>query len=582
MAEATVFVEQNSPMALLRQAGVLVGIAAAVALGGWVVMWSRTPNYSMLYSDLSDRDLTQIVDALKTTQIPYRIDADAGSLLVETGKADDARMQLAAAGLPKGSARGFELMEEQPGFGTSQFMEKARYQHAIEGELSRSISRIDNVRAARVHLAMPVESVFARVKREPSASVIVDLYGGRQLEPSQVAAITHLVSSSVPNLPSSRVTVVDNRGNLLTGEKRDAMMAETTQRFDYTRNYEKSFSDRIESILEPFVGADGVRAQVTADIDFTSSEQTNESFDPDLPAVRSERLVEEERTGGGPGGVPGALSNAPPDQAAAPEQAVAEAGAPGAAAPAAPQPGTKRTQKTINNELSRQISHTRQQVGTLRKLSVAVVLRKPMPPAPAVPAAPADGAAADGAAANAGAATAAAAMPVEFTPQEIARMTQLVKDAVGFDATRGDTVTLTPATFLLPSVPEPLPALPIWQQPWVWDAGKQALGGLFVLILFFGLLRPAIKSLTAGPTVAIGDSRAGGNSAQLALPPGAGGMPALPDGRSADGRPAALPSPGGIAIAMPPSPHEGIEQVRMMVTQEPQMSANVIKEWVEG
>jgi len=304
--------------------------------------------------------------------------------------------------------------------------------------------------------------------------------------------------------------------------------------------------------------------------------------------VRSERLLEEERTGGGPGGVPGALTNAPPDQAAAPEQAVADGGAdggaaPGAAAPAAPQPTTKRNQTTRNYELDREISHTRQPVGTLRKLSVAVVLRKPAPPAPAAPATPAEPAA-DGAPADAAAAPVAAAVPVEFTPEEIARMTQLVKDAVGFDAARGDTVTLTPATFIAPSVPEPLPALPIWQQPWVWDAGKQALGGLFVLILFFGLLRPAIRSLTAKPTMATvdkADARADGSNPQLALPAGEAGVPALPDGRSADGQPAALPQPGG-SIQMPGSPHDSIDQVRTLVTQEPQMSANVIKEWVEG
>ena len=302
MAEATIYVQQNSPMALLRQAGVLVGIAAAVALGVYVVMWSRTPHFTMLYSDLSDRDLTQIVETLKTAQIPYRVEPGAGAVLVDAAKADDARMQLAAAGLPKGNSRGFESLNGEQAFGTSQFMEKARYQHAIEGELSRSIGRIDNVRGARVHLALPAESVFSRTRREPSASVIVDLFGARALDPEQVAAITHLVSASVPSLPSSRVTVIDSRGNLLTDEKRDEGMALTTRRFDYTRKLEQSYADRIQAILTPFVGFDGVRAEVTADLDFTATEQTRESFNPDSPAVRSERSLEEERTGGGVGG----------------------------------------------------------------------------------------------------------------------------------------------------------------------------------------------------------------------------------------------------------------------------------------
>jgi len=576
MAEATVYVEQNSPMALLRQAGVLVGIAAAVALGGWVVMWSRTPHYSMLYSDLSDRDLTQVADALKGSQIPYRIDPGSGALMVESGKADDARLQLAAAGLPKGGSRGFELMEAEPSFGTSQFMEKARYQHAIEGELSRSIGRIDNVRAARVHLALPTESVFARTKREPSASVIVDLYGGRRLEPAQVSAITHLVSASVANLPSSRVTIVDSRGNLLTDAKRDEQMAVTNQRFEYARKFEQSYVDRVHAILEPFVGSEGVRAEVAADLDFTATEQTREIFNPDLPAVRSERVLEEERVGAGPGGVPGALSNSPAEQAVAPEQVQDPAGDPGTLAAAGanaqatpPQPASKRSQTTRNYEIDRTISHTKQSVGTLRKLSVAVVLRKPQPVQLPNPAAAGDAAAA-------APAPVAPVAPVEFTAEELAGMTQLVKDAVGFDAARGDTVTLSPATFIAPLAPEPLPTPPIWEQPWAWDIGKQLLGGLFVLILFFGLLRPAVKSLVAKPAVASAardDALAEEMQQQLALPPGAGSV-------SAASQTPALPNPAQNDLGAGLPMHEDLEQLKAIVTEQPMIAAQVIKNWV--
>lgn len=561
MAEATIYVQQNSPMALLRQAGVLVGIAAAVALGVYVVMWSRTPHFTMLYSDLSDRDLTQIVEILKAGQIPYRVEPGGGAVLVDAGKADDARMQLAAAGLPKGNARGFETLSEEQAFGTSQFMEKARYQHAIEGELSRSIGRIDNVRGARVHLALPAESVFSRTKREPSASVIVDLFGARSLEPEQVAAITHLVSASVPNLPASRVTVIDSRGNLLTDEKRDEGMALTTRRFEYTRKLEQSYADRIQTILTPFVGPDGVRAEVTADLDFTATEQTRESFNPDLPAVRSERSLEEERTGGGTGGVPGALSNAPPGEATAPEQvnppaAGANPAAPGAAAQTqakAAAPTTKRNETTRNYEVDRTISHTRHSLGTIQRLSVAVVLRLPAPPPPA---AGKDKKAAD------------AAAPV-VPAVDVERMTQLVKDAIGYDAARGDTVSVTTTAFVDPLPPEPLPPPPLWEQPWVWDVGKQLLGGLFVLILFFGLLRPAVKSLLAKPTAAT----VGGTAAAAA-----GDTPAL----TGPGATPALPGPQREELEMPAALHENIEQLQQIVAQDPRVAAQVIKEWVGG
>ncbi len=574
MAEATVFVERNSPLALLRQAGVLVGIAAAVALGGWVVMWSRTPSYEMLYSDLSDRDMTQIADALKSTQIRYRIDPDSGALLVQADKADDAKLQLAAAGLPKGGPRGAGLIEEPPAFGTSQFMEKARYQRAIEEELARSVARIDNVRAARVHLALPPETVFARARKEPSASVMVDLYAGRVLEAAQVAAITHLVSASVPNLPSSRVTVVDSRGNLLTDAKRDKGMALTAQRFEYTRKVEEDYVERIRGLLEPMVGPGGVRAQVTADLDFTETERTSESYNPDLQAVRSEKTVEEERTGGGPGGVPGALSNTPPAQAAAPELTAA-AGANGAAPPAqqatgTSQPNSKRSQVVRNYEVDRTIAHTKPSVGSIRKLSVAVVLRKPQSPAPATPAE--DAATADAEADSAAGATPAPALK-EFPAEEIARMTQLVKDAVGFDPARGDTVTLMPASFVEPAPPEPLPVPPVWKQPWVWDIGKQALGGLFVLMLFFGLLRPAIRSLTAKPTVAtLGSGREGG--AQDALPPGAqAGQLALPGGSTGNAGQTGV-------IALPSTMHDNLDQLKDIVSKDPRVAAQVIKNWV--
>jgi len=564
MAEATIYVQQNSPMALLRQAGVLVGIAAAVALGVYVVMWSRTPHFTMLYSDLSDRDLTQIVEILKAGQMAYRVEPGAGSVLVDANKADEARLQLAAAGLPKGNSRGFETLNEEQAFGTSQFMEKARYQHAIEGELSRSIGRIDNVRGARVHLALPAESVFSRVKREPSASVIVDLFGSRPLDPTQVAAIQHLVSASVPSLPSSRVTVIDSRGNLLTDQQRDEGMALTTRRFDYTQKLEQTYADRIQAILTPFVGPDGVRAQVTADLDFTSTEQTRESFNPDLPAMRSERSLEEERIGGGPGGVPGALSNSPPGEASAPEQATppATGAQPGATpAPGAPAqaeaktvtPTTKRNETTRNYEVDRTISHTRHQLGTIQRLSVAVVLRLPTPP-PADPNKTAD--------------EKAAAPAAEPAPVDVARMTQLVKDAIGYDATRGDIVSVTTTTFVDPALPEPLPPLPIWQQPWMWDVGKQVAGGLFVLILFFGLLRPAVKSLMAKPTVASAPGSADTAAGNPALPgPGGEAMAALPAPKRDD-----LQTPGAL--------HENIEQLQQFVSQDPRVAAQVIKEWV--
>ncbi|MGR9092942.1 MAG: flagellar basal-body MS-ring/collar protein FliF, partial [Gammaproteobacteria bacterium] len=474
MAESAVIMRSGTPANILRQAGMMVGIAASVALGVYVVMWARTPNYSMLYSDLSDRDVTQIAEALKSTEIPHRIDPGSGAILVAASRVHDARLKLAAAGLPKSAGMGFELMQEEQGFGTSQFLERARYQRAIEGELSRSISRINNVRNARVHLGLPPQTVFSRSQREPTASVILDLYSGRKLESHQVSAITHLVSASVPNLPANKVTVVDQQGSLLTDQGGNEEVVVTGRRFEHRQRLENEYMKRIENILMPFVGADGVRAQVTADLDFTITEQTRESFNPDLPAVRSERLLEESRVGAGIGGVPGALSNEPPGTASAPEE-VADATGEGVETASTAKPESIRTQTTRNYELDRTISHTKPSLGSIRRLSVAVVVRSPAP-APAADAGVEDDTApapAPGSPEEAAAAAAAAEKPAEgFTEEQIARMTALVKETIGFDPARGDTVSVMSTDFVTPSVPEALPEPPIWEQPWVWDVGK--------------------------------------------------------------------------------------------------------------
>lgn len=586
MAESAVIMQSGASANILRQAGMLVGIAASVALGVYVVMWARTPNYSMLYSDLSDRDVTQIADALKTTEIPHRIDPGSGAILVAASRVHDARLKLAAAGLPKSAGMGFELMQEEQGFGTSQFLERARYQRAIEGELSRSISRINNVRNARVHLGLPPQTVFSRSQREPTASVILDLYSGRKLEPHQVSAITHLVSASVPNLPANRVTVVDQQGNLLTDQGGNEEVVLTGRRFEHRQRLENEYMKRIENILMPFVGADGVRAQVTADLDFTVTEQTRESFNPDLPSVRSERLLEESRIGAGIGGIPGALSNEPPGTASAPEEVAAAANATGEGVETTPagKPESTRTQTTRNYELDRTISHTKPSLGTIRRLSVAVVVRSPAP-APVTEAVVEDDTApapAPGSPEEAAAAAAAAEKPATgFSEEQIARMTALVKETIGFDPTRGDTVSVMSADFVTPTAPEPLPEPPMWEQPWVWDVGKQVLGALLVLFLVFGVLRPAMRTLVRSPSQLDGQFAVGADGTLTALPGGGGG--GGEEGGRAEGgalsAPASADEPNTPMIKGPELPRD-VEGVRDYVNKEPKIAAQVVRGWV--
>lgn len=468
---------------IVRQLGLLVGLAASIALGVYVVMWSQEPGYSVLYSELSDRDANEVTQTLQQSGIKYRINESTGAILVEASQVRKARMQLAGSGISNDANLGFELLEKEEGFGTSQFMQTARYQRALEGELARTINSMAVVRRARVHLALPRQSTFVRKQRKASASVFVDLMAGRDLEKQQVAAILNLVASSVPNLETEQVTVVDQRGRLLSnGDRTHEMMLSTTQ-FEHTRKVEQEYVRRIENILGPVLGLENMRAQVVAELDFTVTEQTAEMFNPDQPAVRSEQRFEEQARGATqPVGVPGALSNQPPANAQAPEQvrqtAATEEGA------TAEIPKRTRSRSTTNYELDRTISHTRRAPGSVRRLSVAVVVDNKL----GAPKAAASGE--EDAGSEAG-----GLVETPRSDEEIARITGLVKQAVGFNALRGDSVNVVNAPFEKIAELEPLPEPPLWEQPWVMTLGKQILGGLVVLLLLLGVLRPVMRNL---------------------------------------------------------------------------------------
>jgi flagellar M-ring protein FliF len=497
--------------AMLRQFGVLAGIAAAVALGTAVVLWSQSPSYSLLYGSLSDRDISQVLEALESSGVDYRVDHASGAIMVRSSEVHDARLKLAAAGLPQSTSSGFELLQEKSGFGTSQFMEAVRYQHALEAELARTIGQMSGVRAARVHLAIPKQSAFLRDRKPPSASVLVDLHPGRVLEKGQVAAIAHLTASAVPNLPVASVTVVDQRGKLLSDDEDANGLALTERQLAYTRSIEERHAKAVTGLLEKIVGPDAVHVQVAADVDFTQTEQTSESYNPDLNAVRSEQVVEERRAGNGAIGIPGALSNQPPLPGQAPETTAANGG-PGAAPPApapadpadpaaapagtvagtAPAAGTtataasatsndkgpesSRSQTIRNYEVDRTIAHSTSSNGQIRRLSVAVLLR------------------------NRSVVDAAGASVMQpWSAEELANFEDLARRAVGFDEARGDSLTITTADLVKPPAIEPLPSLPLWEQAWFWDAGRQLAGASFALLVLLGVLRPAVKSLTAVP-----------------------------------------------------------------------------------
>jgi flagellar M-ring protein FliF len=490
------FLENLSEMTMLRQVGLMVGLAASVAIGFAVVLWSQQPDYRPLYGSLAGMDSKQIMETLAAADIAYTVEPNSGALLVKADDVARARMKLAAAGVtPSDSNIGFEILDKDQGLGTSQFMEATRYRRGLEGELARTISSLNNVKGARVHLAIPKSSVFVRDERKPSASVLVELFSGRSLEPGQVLAIINLVATSVPELSKSQITVVDQKGNLLSDMAENSALTQAGKQFDYSRRMESMLTQRVHNILQPVLGNDRYKAEVSADVDFSAVESTSEQFNPDQPALRSEQSTSEQRTASnGPQGVPGALSNQPPAPASAPQTTGGAAATAGAIQPGqplldangqqimdpatgqpmlAPYPADKRNQSTKNFELDRSISHTKQQQGRVNRLSVSVVVDDQVKVN-----------AADGAVTRA-----------PWSADELARFTRLVQDAVGFDASRGDSVSVINMPFSAERG-EVIAEAAFYTQPWFWDIVKQVLGVLFILVLVFGVLRPVLNNIT--------------------------------------------------------------------------------------
>lgn len=517
----------------LRQIGLLIGLAASVALGATVFWWSITPNYGVLYGALEESDVNTVLEALRQNNIDAKLDETTGAVMVPAKDIHDARIKMASMGLPKGISAGFDELDQKNNFGVSQFMETARYQHALEVELARTIMSLNTVKSARVHLAIPQQSVFVRNREPARASVVVSLFPGRLMESGQVAAIAHMVASSVPNLAAEQVTVVDQKGMLLTNSTSDKQMALNSAQFDYTQRIEQNFIERIESILKPLLGPEAVRAQVTAAIDFTLSEQTQELYNPDTAALRSNQTTEERSNGNLEGGVPGALSNQPPGAATAPETTAAAAG--NATATAANETSSTRKREVRNFELDKTISHTRYSMGNVRRLSVAVVVDD-----------------------NVTAGEKGAITRLPRTPEELDRMTNLVKEAVGFNAQRGDSVNIINSSFTVPVEPEPLPEVPIWEQAWFQDTVKKVIGGGLALMLIIGMLR-VMKSL-AKPVIAAQAAKA--SEADM-----------REDTLSLTN--ASVPGLGG-----PKNYEQKLATAAKVVEQDPKLVAQVVKNWV--
>ena len=543
----------------LRPLLLLLGIAGAVAAGVAVMLWWQGPNWSVLYGNLEAGDASQVVQALQTAGIKYKLSDATGAVMVSAGEVREARLKLAAQGLPESGNNGLEMINKDSGIGVSQFMENARYQYALENELARTIATIKSVVAARVHLAISQQSAFIRERRPGSASVLLQLRPGGRLEAEQVQAIVHLVASSIPDLNAEQVTVVDQQGRLLTSSV-SPQAAIQSERFAAAQRVEESYAQRVEGLLAPLFGAGRVQAQVTVDLDAMENEESHEQYKPDSAVVRSEQTAEQTSPAGGAasGGVPGALTNQPPAggtvaAVAAPQSGNANApagtttpasaaapgaaGAAGAAAAVAAVPESVSKQATRNFEIDRTLSYKREPGGRIKRLTVAVLVDNPSKMA------------ADGK---------TVAAPLSAT--QIDDITKLVKNAVGFDESRGDSVSVVNEAFHSEQTDMKPEVVPIWQRPMVQDIARLALGALVLLAIALGILRPMIRSLT---TATLTPVMVGAGQATA----GAGGE--LPSGGGA-----------GEGQAAPLAYEQQIVQAKNLVAQDPKRVAQVVKTWV--
>jgi flagellar M-ring protein FliF len=466
---------------VVRQLGLLALVAATIALGLWLFFWSQKPDFVPVQAGLDPKSTAEASELLRGARIPFKLDPASGALAVPLDQVGAARMALAAAGLPAGERNGFESMQGEQGFGTSQFLENARYQHAQEIELARTIANLRPVREARVHLALPKPSAFTRQKDPASASVVLQLRSGSALEQGQVNAIVHLVASSIPGLPPERVTVVDQFGRMLSNADPHSDDAIGAKQFEQQRRQEAVYVQRIEELLEPMTGPGRVSAKVSVDMDFAQTEEASERYGPQPAMVRSEQISESGILGGADPvarGIPGSASNTP-DAAGAAQAAAAASAATAATEPAAG-PGSRSS--VSNYELDRTLTHTRQAPGRIRRVTAAVLVDN----VATLPAA--------------GAAQGAAATPAPGRPlaaDEIARIETLVQQAIGFDAARGDVVSVVNAPFARGAVDVGDDAPPVWQHPRAREFARLVFGGLAVLVLIFTVLRPASRQLLA-------------------------------------------------------------------------------------
>lgn len=528
---------------MMRQITMILALAICLALAVFVMIWAQEPEYRPL-GKMETQEMVQVLDVLDKNKIKYQIDVDV--VKVPEDKYQEVKMMLSRAGVNSPAASTQDFLTQDSGFGVSQRMEQARLKHSQEENLARAIEQLQSVSRAKVILALPKENVFARNTSQPSATVVINTRRGG-LGQGEVDAIVDIVASAVQGLEPSRVTVTDSNGRLLNSGSQDGVSARARRELELVQQKETEYRTKIDSILSPILGPDNFTSQVDVSMDFTAVEQTAKRFNPDLPSLRSEMTVENNSTGGSSGGIPGALSNQPPMESNIPQEADK--------ATESVTAGNSHREATRNFELDTTISHTRQQIGVVRRVSVSVAVDfKP------------------GAAGENG-----QVARVARTEQELTNIRRLLEGAVGFSAQRGDVLEVVTVPFMDQLV-EDVPAPELWEQPWFWRAVKLGIGALVILVLILAVVRPMLKRLIYPDSVNMpDDARLGNELAEIEDQYAADTLGML-NTKEAE---YSYADDGSILIPNLHKDDDMIKAIRALVANEPELSTQVVKNWLQ-
>jgi len=531
-------------MDMVRQISLIVALTICIALAVLIILWAREPDMRPL-GTFETKELIETLDYLDSQKVDYKLE---GQVVMVSGKEyQDIKLKLTRAGLQQQQTTGDEILMQDSGFGVSQRLEMERLKHSREQQLARTIEQFQSIASARVLLAIPKENIFARREKQPSATVMVTVRGGKSLKEGEVDSIVDLVASAVQGLEPSRVTVTDQNGRLLNSGSQDASSARSRKEYEIERAREEAYRQKIDSILIPVLGVDNYTAQVDLLMDFTAVEQTQKRFNPDLPAVRSEMSIEENSVGGGLGGIPGALTNQPPLNSAIPEQAV------GADAGKAVVPGRNTKEMTRNYELDTTISHSTQQSGVIRRISVSVAVDY-LPGSTA-----ADGTVTE---------------PQIRSQAEIANIRRLLQGGIGFDVQRGDTIEVVSVPFARSIMAEAVEP-PIYEQEWFARMLKLVMGTLIIIVLILAVVRPMLKKLIYPEDT---QDTYDESSLSSGLDLGDDTLDMLT--REFDSKSVGFAADGTLMLPDLHGDEDLLKAVRALVANEPELSSLVVKNWL--